>query len=131
PVMAMGGYSGGDPILTPQSLADAVAENKIRFFFLPVSNLSQPEVTRLYPALRHFQTVHTGALSTWVAENCTAVPPAQWSSAFKQTGHPGPFQLYDCAVPPPCSDTAQACAPPEAPSNKTVSPRWLYRYIML
>ena len=36
--MAMGGFNGGDPILTPDSLAGRVRRGEIRFFLLPPQN---------------------------------------------------------------------------------------------
>ncbi|MGC4045279.1 MAG: hypothetical protein QM758_15920 [Armatimonas sp.] len=37
-VMAMGGFTGGDPILTPDTLAARVARREVRFFLLPPNN---------------------------------------------------------------------------------------------
>ncbi len=128
PVLSLGGYTGGDPVFTPQSLATAVQENEVRFFLIPASNLTPQQMAQLYPAVRHFQQQLTGPLSTWVAQHCTPVPPAQWNANPAQIRQPGPFQLYDCSPPPPrCRDTAQACPQSTATNEVMMPPEILWR----
>jgi 4-amino-4-deoxy-L-arabinose transferase-like glycosyltransferase len=97
PVMALGGYSGYDPILTPAELPGAVRSNRVRFFLLPSSNLTEAEVNVLYPEAladgRSFATRYTNQLSRWVSRTCTAVPPLEWQST------PGlaKLQLFACS----------------------------------
>ena len=96
PVMALGGYSGYDPILTPARLAAAVQSGRVRLFLLPSANLSTADVARLYPeavaAGRSFQTQYTNQLTYWVSHRCTAVPPAEWQTDPGLT----PLQLFFC-----------------------------------
>jgi 4-amino-4-deoxy-L-arabinose transferase-like glycosyltransferase len=97
PVMAMGGYSKYDPIFTPQSLAQAVATEEVRFFLLPASNLMPDQLRALYPdnpTIERFQPRYTNALTRWVSDVCQPVPPQEWSS------HSGPesLQLFDCGA---------------------------------
>jgi hypothetical protein len=99
PVMAMGGYSGFDPILTPATLAQAVAANKVRFFYLPSSNLTVQQAQQFYPDETGFLTQYTNSLTQWVAQQCSAVPPTQWSA---QENAPAAsinaMQLFDCSA---------------------------------
>jgi len=77
PVMALGGFTGGDPILTTDELAGLVAGGTVRFFLMPPQGNRQNGPTR------------------WVAEHCVAVPPEAWGAA--PAGPGGPSQLFDCA----------------------------------
>ena len=95
PVMAMGGYTKYDPILTTQSLAQAVATGEVRYFLFPASNLTPEQMRALYPndpATGGFQTHYTNALTQWVSGACQPVPPQEWSSQ----NLPGSLQLFDC-----------------------------------
>jgi hypothetical protein len=98
PVMALGGYSKYDPILTPQSLARAAAAGEVRYFLLPASNLTPHQVRALYPddpAADGVQPQYTNALTRWVSGACQPVPPQDWSSEKTL----GSLQLFDCAAP--------------------------------
>ncbi len=85
PVMALGGFSGGDPILSVQQLAERVRKNDVRFFLLPTQAGQQADLIR------------------WVSGNCRPVPPNLWQAGPPGRGqvpNPGPegtLQLYDCA----------------------------------
>jgi hypothetical protein len=57
--MAMGGFSGGDPILTPQSLAQLVKNNTVRFFLIPSTSVSSQALQDL-PASLHKQIEEMG-----------------------------------------------------------------------
>jgi 4-amino-4-deoxy-L-arabinose transferase-like glycosyltransferase len=77
PVMALGGFGGNDQILTPDQLAQAVAQNDVRFFWLPQGGNQNDDLVR------------------WVNNNCARVnqPGAQ-----QPAPNPGGAQtLYDCA----------------------------------
>ena len=77
PVMALGGFSGSDQILTPDQLAANVANNTVRFFWLPADGGQQP------------------ALTQWVKSNCRTV---QTNAPRTPNSGPNPAnQLYDCA----------------------------------
>ena len=81
PVMALGGFNGGDPILTTSQLATLVKNGTVRYFLLgsgggPGGGQS--------------------SLTTWVKQNCTVVPTSQWQSSTASTGPEGNNQLYTC-----------------------------------
>jgi 4-amino-4-deoxy-L-arabinose transferase-like glycosyltransferase len=86
PVMAMGGFSGSDPILTTDQLAKLVANGTVRYFLVNGSGGGpgggQSELT------------------TWITQNCTAVPSSEWQSSTSNSGGMGGFggasQLYVC-----------------------------------
>src|SRR5579885_2713319 len=55
PVMALGGFMGRDPILTPNALAQEVERGQVRFFLLPANplqGLSPAQIAKLPPELR-------------------------------------------------------------------------------
>ena len=76
--MAMGGFTGGDPILTSNELAGVVADGTVRFFLVPYRERGRSEPAR------------------WGTDHCVAVPQEEWGSAPPRPG--GPFQLFDCAA---------------------------------
>ena len=113
PVMAMGGFSGGDPILTTSQLASLVAKGTVRFFLLTTRRQLPPQVLDQFPQQFRNRLQQGGfgfgggrqsALTTWVTQHCTAVPTRLWQSASTSAGAGdgfGPFganQLYDCAT---------------------------------
>lgn len=94
-VLAFGGYSGHDPLLTAEQFATWLTEGKIRFFLLPKEKQSPPD----------------GALH-WVAQHCALVAPSDWqpqalpSSADGSLHHqvgggrpqPANRRLFDCGA---------------------------------
>ncbi len=116
PVMAMGGFSGSDPILTTNQLASLVAQGIVRFFLLPSFNLRQlpPQILDQIPQQFRNRLQNgpsgfggfgqQGALTTWVTQHCTTVPTKLWQSSSTSSGTGGGFgrgfanQLYDCAT---------------------------------
>ncbi|MBN1954942.1 MAG: glycosyltransferase family 39 protein [Anaerolineae bacterium] len=76
PVMALGGFSGGDPILTVEEMAGRVAAGEVRFFLLSAADGQQRDLVR------------------WVTGQCTAVPPTAWQA--NRGGRGEQVQLYDC-----------------------------------
>lgn len=85
PVMAMGGFSGGDRILTVDQLAAKVDAGEVRFFLISDDRRGGAE------------------LNGWITSRCQPVPPSTWggSPASAQTGpgggpNSGRSQLYDC-----------------------------------
>jgi 4-amino-4-deoxy-L-arabinose transferase-like glycosyltransferase len=93
-VMAMGGFSGGDPILTTTSLAQLVKNNTIRYFLLSGGNGGGPGGFG-----------QGSSLTTWVQNNCKVVPSSQWQTSTSTSGSSnfgfgggGNNQLYDCAT---------------------------------
>lgn len=85
PVMALGGFSGGDQILSAEDLEEWVTTGAVRFFLLPNQGGSQQELTR------------------WVTAHCTLVPLELWQTMPSRTSGPqdrgigGAFQLFDCS----------------------------------
>lgn len=84
PVMALGGFSGGDPILTTSQLQALIANDTVRFFLLGggggQGGRGQASVT------------------SWVEQNCQTVSTDLWqSSSGGNGGLNGASQLYDCA----------------------------------
>jgi 4-amino-4-deoxy-L-arabinose transferase-like glycosyltransferase len=98
PVMAMGGFSGYDPILTPARLAKLARGGQVRFFLLPSANLSAAQALALYPtgsaSVASFASAYTNRLTQWVAQTCIPVPPGQWQTTVELE----PLQLFDCGV---------------------------------
>ncbi|MDX1933251.1 MAG: glycosyltransferase family 39 protein [Capsulimonadales bacterium] len=84
PVMAMGGFLGGDPILTPETLAGYVNRGEVRFLLLtPTDGL--PGNTYLSP------------LAEWARDHCGPVPPEYWMRYRAGYGMEW-MTLYDCSV---------------------------------
>ncbi|MGB8842426.1 MAG: hypothetical protein WCC64_15305, partial [Aliidongia sp.] len=72
PVMAMGGFLGTDPILSPERLAELVAQNQLRYVLL-----GEPDtLDRFFGA----QTVQK-PLMDWVRANGRVVNTAEWQTA--------------------------------------------------
>jgi 4-amino-4-deoxy-L-arabinose transferase-like glycosyltransferase len=119
PVMALGGFSGSDPILTTSQLASLVANGTIRFFllnsFTGSRQIPQQILNQLPEQIRNAIESGTGggfggfgggqqaALTTWVTQHCKTVPTSLWQSSSTSSttgggfGRGGASQLYDCA----------------------------------
>ena len=86
PVMALGGFSGSDPILTTTQLAALVKNGTVRFFLINGSGGGGPGGGQ-------------SSLTSWITQYCTAVPSSQWQSS-STSGGSGGFggggQLYAC-----------------------------------
>ena len=91
PVMAMGGYLGDDPILTPASLARLVADGKLRFVMLGGYTLAPSRAAALDP------------IAQWVRANGRPVDPALWRASGAPSSAPYRIHLGDqwVAVPAP------------------------------
>jgi 4-amino-4-deoxy-L-arabinose transferase-like glycosyltransferase len=90
PVMALGGFSGSDPILTTDSLVKLVDNGTVRYFLLGSGG--------------GFGGRGGGTTSTWVSTHCSTVPTSAWQTNTTSTtntpqgfGGGGAQQLYDCA----------------------------------
>jgi 4-amino-4-deoxy-L-arabinose transferase-like glycosyltransferase len=90
PVMAMGGFTGSDPILTADSLAKLVQDGTVRYFLLggggPGGGFGGQQ-----------------SATSWVTTSCTAVPSRTYQSSgtsagtgTRAGGFGGVQQLYDC-----------------------------------
>lgn len=86
PVMAMGGFMGTDPILTPESLADLVAQHRLRYVLL-----GEPDLIDRFFGAQAAQK----QLADWVRANGKVVDPAEWRSA------PVPAAAEPAAAPDP------------------------------
>ncbi len=85
PVMALGGFSGSDPILTTSQLATLAKNGTIRYFLLSGSG-----------GMGNSQS----ALTTWITQHCKLVSSSDWqttSTSASTNGGPGggSMQLYE------------------------------------
>lgn len=82
--MALGGFTGSDPILTVDELEEMVESGTVRFFLLWPQQGANAEVMR------------------WVVEHAMPVPPEMWLPVPSRPGRPAGFlpqgipQLFDC-----------------------------------
>lgn len=85
PVMALGGFSGSDPILTTSQLATLVSQGVVRFFLINGAGGGAGG---------------QGSLTSWVTQHCTAVSSSQWqSSGSSGTGRGSAGgSLYSCTA---------------------------------
>ncbi|HLG76298.1 MAG TPA: hypothetical protein VKX46_07780, partial [Ktedonobacteraceae bacterium] len=107
PVMAMGGFSGSDPILTNSDLQNVIANGTVRFFLLNSPRATQRLFDQLPEQYRErfggrfggggfgFGGQAQSALSTWISNHCSAVPSNEWQGTTRSTSS---GQLYDCAT---------------------------------
>ncbi|GER91923.1 hypothetical protein KDW_60850 [Dictyobacter vulcani] len=102
PVMALGGFGGSDPILTPAELQSMINNGTVRYFWLSAPTTrtgtgTGTEETRPNP-VGGFGRQNEAA--TWVTNNCHVVPTSDWqpSSSSSNTATQGGTQLYDCAT---------------------------------
>ena len=84
PVMALGGFSGSDPILTTTQLAALVKSGTVRYFLLKGSGGGGPGGGQ-------------SALITWITQHSKVVPSSQWqsSSSSQNSGFGGSEQQYE------------------------------------
>ncbi|HLL79857.1 MAG TPA: glycosyltransferase family 39 protein [Ktedonobacteraceae bacterium] len=80
PVMALGGFSGSDPILTTSQLAALVKNGTVRFFLIN-GNGGGPGGGQ-------------SALTSWITSHCTLVSSSQYQSTSTGSGFGG-GQLYE------------------------------------
>src|SRR5262245_10717246 len=91
PVMAIGGYLGDDPILTPASLQRLVADGDVRFVMLGGFTLAPDKQTALAP------------IEQWVRANGHPVDDRLWLGRAPRGDSPYRIRLGDTLVevPPP------------------------------
>ena len=95
PVMAVGGFSGADQILTPDAFAQRVAQGEIRFVMIGLPDPNNPNARGPMRARRN------AALTEWVQANGHVVDPALWrTQPVEETSAPRRrqgelMQLYD------------------------------------
>jgi hypothetical protein len=103
PAMALGGYQGWDHILTPAQLAQDVASNVVRYFYIPAGGFGGGGGSFSGPSgasssVPGGDADATGDLTAWVRASCSTVPSTSWQSTAggsARTG--GGLQLYNCA----------------------------------
>lgn len=116
PVMALGGFSGGDQILTVGELTAKVQAGEVRFFLIseqngpgqipsggnPPSNGNQLPGGNPPPGNNASQGGgprggQNSELTKWVTEQCTSIPMSEYSNQVQNSGPGGPVSLYDCS----------------------------------
>jgi 4-amino-4-deoxy-L-arabinose transferase-like glycosyltransferase len=122
PVMAMGGFSGSDPILTTSSLQTLITNGTVRFFMLGGGFGAQGgnfNVNNLPANIRKIIEEGGGGfpgggggggfggqstLTTWVTQHCSTVSANLWKTSSSSAGNNGggfgaaSGNLYDCAT---------------------------------
>jgi 4-amino-4-deoxy-L-arabinose transferase-like glycosyltransferase len=84
PVMAMGGFSGSDPILTVSKLESLVQSGQVRYFLISSGGMGG--------------SGQQSALVSWIKSHSTVVPTSQWQSSSSSSvshGFGGEEQLYE------------------------------------
>ena len=85
PVMALGGFSGSDPILTVAQLQALVANGTVRYFLLGGGGGG-------------FGGGGSSSATSWVTNSCTAVSSSEWNGSGNISNGQGlGLHLYDCA----------------------------------
>ena len=77
-VMAMNGYAGRDPIMTPQRLARLLRAKELRFVLTGSSSTATKQISGV------------------IAKACTLVPPARWGGKVRAADQQLGVGLYDC-----------------------------------
>ena len=117
PAMALGGYNGFDPILTPSRVATMVQKGEVRFFLFPsFAHIDLSHVPpQLVKSLKGFnskyngkdnkgETLIQGDISQWVTTHCALVPRSVAEPGIAGPAdtvdigdnHSIPTQLFDC-----------------------------------
>jgi 4-amino-4-deoxy-L-arabinose transferase-like glycosyltransferase len=85
PVMALGGFTGSDPILTTSKLAALVKSGTVKFFLLNSFGGGGPGGGQ-------------SALTTWIKQHSKVIASSQWQSSSTRSssgGFGGVEQLYE------------------------------------
>lgn len=80
-VMALGGFSGSDPILTTSQLAALAANGTVRYFLVDSFGGGSGGG-------------QSSALTTWIEQHSTLVPTSQWQSTASSSANGSSAQLY-------------------------------------
>ena len=86
PVMALGGFSGSDPILTTSQLAALVKSGEVRYFLLNSSGNGGPGGSG------------QSTLISWITQHSKVISSSQWqsgSASSTSSGFGGSEQLYE------------------------------------
>ncbi len=91
PVMALGGFSGNDPILTVNDLQTLISNGTIRYFLLAAPRAASSQQPNFGGGRGG-----SSAVTNWVTSNCSVVPTSALQTSKKRVSL-GNNQLYDCA----------------------------------
>ena len=86
PVMALGGFSGSDPILTTSQLAALLKSGEVRYFLLNSSGNGGPGGSG------------QSTLISWITQHSKVISSSQWqsgSTSSASNGFGGSEQLYE------------------------------------
>lgn len=108
-VMALGGFTGTDPILTTSELQTLIKEGQVKYFLLDGGAGSFNGQTTEAAGAGTITNVggpngNSNTAVQWVEQNCTAVPSSQWESsggtsgATSGAGQVANQELYICAA---------------------------------
>lgn len=111
PVMALGGFSGSDPIVDANKLSAMVANGTVRYFLFPSSGFNNlpPQIRETLEAGGNSNIGGFGGfgggkmqvINDWVSTHCTVIPTDQWQTT-SNGGQTGGFRgimqqtLYSC-----------------------------------
>jgi 4-amino-4-deoxy-L-arabinose transferase-like glycosyltransferase len=116
PAMAMGGFSGNDPILTTSDLQTLIENNTVRYFLMNAPSRTTrkavddaiarlPEQDRADLAGNasgaggFFNANRQNTIATWINAHCKVVPTSSWQGTKRttKTTTATNLRLYDCA----------------------------------
>jgi 4-amino-4-deoxy-L-arabinose transferase-like glycosyltransferase len=89
PVAALGGFSGADPIVTPDILAGMVEAGQLRYVLLSGQGNGSQRYAAAFPGAREQEA----ALSGWIREHATLVDPTLWRGAQPIRSPDGPVSV--------------------------------------
>jgi hypothetical protein len=114
PVMALGGFSGTDPIVTTHDLQQLVATHDVRYFLLQGNNpfgfggppaddrqgsgRDGPFGDNPFAGGGFGRGSANGTLMRWIETSCAPVPASTWGGTGLSAGVRAAGQLYDCAA---------------------------------
>lgn len=105
PVMALGGFTGRDPILTPRTFAQAIAAGDVRYAWGNFGRKASGHTPK--------------TIDEWVATDCTLVPAQSISPHASGTKVAwGALKLYDCRA---AAAAVKARHPAHGPASTTPS----------
>ncbi|HEX8982478.1 MAG TPA: glycosyltransferase family 39 protein [Ktedonobacterales bacterium] len=98
PVMALGGFTGSDPILTVTQLKTLISKGEIRYFLLNGGN-TRASISSGGSASDSVINVggpdgSSNSTVQWVEQNCSTIPTREWQSAGATSNQ----QLYVCTA---------------------------------
>lgn len=99
-VMALGGFTGTDPILTTAQLQSLIKQGEVRYFLLSGSDAGGNNAATVESGASG-EVINVGgpngnqsSAATWVRANCTVVSASAYGSSGSAASS---LQLYDCA----------------------------------